>query len=333
MKNIYKLLKFNRFIKNETIKNLGIFLLHLTGKRYFGIFLDPIFMCNLRCKMCYFSDEKQRKEKQSRALTLEEIEKIANAFFHRALKLQIGCGAEPSLFKLNRELILLGKQKRIPYVSMTTNANRITKEDWTSFLDAGLDEVTLSLHGVKKETYEYFMTNASYEAFLSSLKALTELKVNYPDFKIRINYTVNQDNLQELADLFEVFDEYSIDILQLRPIQNLGNTEYQDFSWNALIEQYDKIVNVLRENAIRKKILFIAPAKEDLTKTENESSAILDSTYFYISSRSCWKHDFDLNKDSFESYSKRTGLTKKLWKKIFQKDKNYTKRKLNYDIR
>jgi MoaA/NifB/PqqE/SkfB family radical SAM enzyme len=61
MKNIYFLFKVNRLIKSFRIKSLGIYFLHLFGKRYYGIFLDPVYACNLRCRMCYFSDEEKRK--------------------------------------------------------------------------------------------------------------------------------------------------------------------------------------------------------------------------------------------------------------------------------
>lgn len=333
MKNIYKLIKLNRYIKSPRLRHLGVYLFHLFGKRYFGVFVDPVFACNLRCKMCYFSDDQIRKSKLTRALTEEEVEQIANAFFHRAMKVQIGCGAEPSLYKNNAHIISLAKQKGVPYVSMTTNANLYKEDDWKELLDAGLDEVTLSLHGVEKDTYEYFMTNANYEAFLDSLKSLTKLKKLY-NLNVRVNYTVNKDNLRELARFFDVFNEYSIDYLQVRPIQQLGDTAYSDFSWNDIVEQYDSVIEKLRNEAKERGVTYIAPTKDDLTKEENESSSITESTYFYFNSRWHWKEDFDMEKDTYESYAKRTHLGRKLFRKIFLKEKNNLKNKknLNYEI-
>ena len=40
---------------------MGLWLFHVLGKRYIGVFLDPVLACNFRCKMCYFSDEEKRK--------------------------------------------------------------------------------------------------------------------------------------------------------------------------------------------------------------------------------------------------------------------------------
>jgi MoaA/NifB/PqqE/SkfB family radical SAM enzyme len=335
MNKVYALVKFNRFIKSQRIKQLGIYLLHTLRKRYFAVFLDPVIACNLRCKMCYFSDDSVRKAKLSRPFTIDEVEKVAHAFFHRALKLQIGCGAEPSLFFHNKEIIRLAKEKRIPYISMTTNANHFKENDWEELLEAGLDEVTLSLHGVNKDTYEYFMTNASYETFLHSLKILTELKKKYPAFKIRLNYTVNRDNLHELSSLFDTLKNFSFDILQIRPIQQLGDTAYNNFSWDTIIEQYDNVIGNLRKEAVARRITFISPSKKDLTKVENDNDNIVQSTYFYISPKTCWQDDFDLNTDTYDSYAKRTHLGKKLLREVFRKNKptGHSIRNLNYEVR
>ncbi|GHT62503.1 hypothetical protein FACS189451_07010 [Bacteroidia bacterium] len=284
--------------------------------------------------MCYFSDDEKRKTLPHGMFKQEDLPRLAGAFFYRALKLQIGCGAEPSLFPHNKELIRLGKEKKVPYISMTTNANRYKEQEWRELAAAGLDEITLSLHGITKSTYEYFMTGASYEAFHFSLRILTDLKKEYPGFKIRINYTVNKDNLQELASFFEIFGGYRFDILQVRPIQQLGNTAYNDFSWDAIYAQYDSVIEKLKAECVQNHVTFMAPSKHDLIKTKNADSTLTDSTFLYISPRTCWKDDFDLQTDTYDSYTKRNHWGRKLFAKIFQREKmaTHTKKQLNYDI-
>ena len=105
-KNIYKILRLGTKIKSTRLKLFGIWLLHCSHKRYIGIFLDPILACNLRCKMCYFSDPEKRKTYRG-SFTQEDITRIAQSLFHRALKLQIGCGAEPTLYKVLDQVIAL----------------------------------------------------------------------------------------------------------------------------------------------------------------------------------------------------------------------------------
>ena len=111
--NFYKLLKLFSQIKSPRIKLGGLLAMHVLKKRYIGIFLDPVLACNLRCRMCYFSDAEKRKQMQG-ILAEEDVKLIAKALFHRALKLQIGCGAEPTLYKSLPSLVRLGKQYGIP---------------------------------------------------------------------------------------------------------------------------------------------------------------------------------------------------------------------------
>ena len=87
--NIYRLLQLNRKIKSHRIKFLGLFILHTFNKRYLAVNLDPVMACNLRCKMCYFTDEDYVKTLKGQ-FNDDDIEQVAKTIFRRALKLQIG---------------------------------------------------------------------------------------------------------------------------------------------------------------------------------------------------------------------------------------------------
>lgn len=318
----------------------GLFLLHITGKRYLGVFLDPVMACNFRCKMCYFSDEEKRKSMRG-TLHSEELRLVAHALFHRALKLQIGCGTEPSLSKDLAELVRLAAQYNIPYISLTTNGSLLTRDKLMEMVASGLHEITISTHGVKKETYEYLMTNGKFEDFLRLLSDLTAVKVVYPSFKIRINYTVNADNFQELGRFWDTFEGVPIDILQIRPVQKIGNTEYTNFQLAGIHACYDRVIAPLVNACKEKRVICIYPEKEDLMALEQDSERLENDiesfTYCYISPRYCWEDDFDFRKDTFESYSRRIGLGRKIFKAIFRRKKKsaasgaYT-RKMNYTV-
>ncbi|RZV67600.1 MAG: radical SAM protein, partial [Flavobacteriaceae bacterium] len=116
--NIYRLLKLNRMVKNHRIKFLGLFFLHKFNKRYLAVNLDPVLACNLRCQMCYFTDSEILKTLKGQ-LTDDELHRIADLIFKRALKLQIGCGTEPTLYKNLDKIVALGKKYNVPYISLT----------------------------------------------------------------------------------------------------------------------------------------------------------------------------------------------------------------------
>lgn len=319
-------------IKNHRIKFLGLYLLHKFNKRYLAVNLDPVMACNLRCKMCYFTDSDYVKTLKGQ-FKEEDLELVAKAIFKRALKLQLGCGTEPTLYKNLPKLVELGKAYKVPYISITTNANLLTEEKIEELLEAGLNEFTISLHGVHKESYENFMNKASYEKFQNAFLAFEKLKRSY-DFKVRINYTFNKDNFYELKDIFKHYSPKSFDILQIRPIRKIGNTEYNDFDISSLKEDYPELINTLRATSNQNGITLLAPYSLEDLSGKNESSFIFNYTFCYVSPNSFWKEGFNWREVSFNAYSREIGWGRTLFKNIF-KSKSELKSlsdRLNYEI-
>lgn len=330
--NIYKLLQLNRKIKSHRIKFLGLYLLHRFNKRYLAVNLDPVMACNLRCKMCYFTDADYVKTLKGQFKDIE-LEQVAKTIFKRALKLQIGCGTEPTLYKNLVNVVALGKKYQVPYISITTNANLLNEEKIEALVKAGLHEFTISLHGVHKESYESFMKKASYEKFHNAFKAFAKLKKQY-DFKVRINYTFNKDNFYELQDFFKHFDGNSFDILQIRPIQKIGNTEYNDFDLESIRTDYPKIIRQIKSSCRANNIMLLAsdtiPKKNEI----NDSSLIFDYTFCYISPNKFWKDGFNWREETFNAYSKKIGWRKQLLANVFKSKKELKSlsNRLNYEI-
>lgn len=328
--NIYSLLKLNRLLKNPFAVGFGIWLFHVLNKRYLAIFFDPILACNLRCKMCYFSNEEKRKTFKG-FFADNDLSRIAEVIFPHALKLQIGCGAEPTLFKHNVQIVKLAKQYKIPYISLTTNANLLSSDLIEDLLDAGLNEFTISLHGVNKESYEYLMQGASYEKFLSALNEISRIKDQYTNSKLRVNFTVCEENMDELEDFFKVFDAVKIDILQVRPMQDIGGEKKNIVNQSSFNKKFNTVSLLLKDECSKRNITYIAPLQLEEKMKENRSSSIMDSTYCYISPRCFFHSDLDWHNETFRQYAKRTKYAKRLFKQIFSK-KQYSSKHLGYEI-
>ena len=330
--NVYKLLRLNRLIKNHRIKFFGLYVLHKLNMRYLAVNLDPVMACNLRCKMCYFTDKDYVKKLKGQ-LKDDELERIAKVIFKRALKLQIGCGTEPTLYKNLVKVVELGKAYKVPYISLTTNANLLDEEKIKALLNAGLNEFTISLHGVEKESYENFMKKASYEKFHNVFNVFAKLKKEY-NFKVRINYTFNKDNFYELKSFFNHFNGNSFDILQIRPIQKLGETEYNDFNLDTIRPDYPELIKTIKLNCKTNNITLLAPDKIPNKNEENSSSFIFDYTFCYISPNKFWKPEFNWKEQSFNDFSNQIGWNKTLFSNIFKSKselRNLSNR-LNYEI-
>jgi len=330
----YKLLKLNQWIKNPRLKIFGIYLLHLFNRRYLAVHFDPVNACNLRCKMCYFTDKDYVKTLKG-IFPESELPLFASSILDRAVKLQIGCATEPTLYKNLEKVITLGKEHQVPFISMTTNANNLELDKLKKWAKAGLDEITVSLHGVFKETYEELMGKGDFNRFIESLGYITELKKEFPNFKLRVNYTFNEDNFEELKSFWSIFDDINIDVLQIRPIKKIGNTEYNNFSLENIMPKYAELYAQLNAECQKKHTLLLAPSMDQLKIRISNQSIVQNFTYCYISPTAFWKEGFDWKNENFNEFSSRTHWAKKMLKLVFSSKKELEKLKnesLNYEV-
>lgn len=343
--NIYGLLRLVG--KNRIpgfVKLLGLWGMHVTGRRSIGIFLDPVLACNLRCRMCLFSSESHRAEMKG-MLDKRQLDSIDRGLFRHALKLQIGCGAEPTLYPSLEGIVERGKRAGIPYISLITNGQLIGKGKVSleRLVNAGLSEITISMHGTRKETYEYLMPGSDFSLLLELLKEIGRTKEKYPQFKARVNFTVNSMNVVDLEKdrFWKIWPEgVRPDIVQLRPVQNLGDSTWTDFDLTPLKERYDSTIGAIAEECRRQNIMCIVPEKEQLdevaTSQKGVEAIIEDYSYCYVSPKGAYKPDYDWNKDTFESYHRRHHTGRRLLRSVFShsagRDKKTTK-KLNYTVK
>lgn len=343
--NIYRLLRFaGANGLPPSLKIMGLWAMHLLGKRTLGIFIDPVMACNLRCKMCYFSDPAKRATLKG-VVTDGYLDKVEKALFHRALKLQIGCGAEPTLYPQLPSLIARGKRCGIPYISLTTNGQLIAngKIDLRSLVASGLNEITLSLHGTTREIYESLMPGANFDNLRSLLKDVSSVKQEFGDFKLRVNYTINSQNIADLTPekFWGLFKETLPDIIQLRPVQKIGESEWDDFDLSPIRENYDATICAIEKRSRELGIVVIAPSLYNLDQVASEqngsSATIEDLTYCYVSPQSCYKDDFNPDTETYESYHRRKRTASKLFSRIFRPNaanrSRKTTKKLNYDVK
>lgn len=313
--NYYKILRLNRLVKSERLKIFGVGILYLFRKRYLNVFLDPNLTCNFKCKMCYFSDPDYKPEKSR--MDSDLIIKIADNFFKYALKLQIGCGAEPGLFLHNDQIIKSAKKHGVPHISFTTNASLLSYEKIRELAEAGLDEIIISMHGTSKDVYESMMPGAKFEKLHEVLKSVTEIKTEFKQFKLRINYTVNPDNIDDLNSFGDYIERYSIDILQIRPIRKLGNTEYSDFDLKRKQEQYSEVVNLLEDKCKKYSVVSLITHKLPELKLYRQTLDIAKYTYCYISPKYFGVDNYNPTTATFRQHLKKNNFLLRILNDVF----------------
>ncbi len=314
----YKLLRINRLITNHRIKFALLFLADVFNIRYLCLRFDPIVSCNLKCQMCYFSIDEWRKS-HGGSFRIDQINKLSEIFFKKTYQLYIGCGAEPTLHRNYIDIINLGKEKKIPFIGLVTNGQLLSEVEIRRIIRSGLNEISISSHGVKKRTYETLMANASFDKLINLLSLLDKLKSEYQSKQpvLRINYTVNPDNLDELSDFFEVYGHFDIRILQIRPIIDLGDTIYKDKNLLPFADKYNHIIDNLYLECHKRGITLLATRIDPFITDSDNSALILNYVRRYISPQIVWEDDFDWENESLKEYSKRIKFRYTLFKNIF----------------
>jgi molybdenum cofactor biosynthesis enzyme MoaA len=307
------LVRLNRAIKNNSIKFFAVYIADVLGLRYTIVRFDPISACNLRCQMCYFSDPHWLQDNRGK-FSREEIEKIAREFFPRALQLYVGCSMEPTVYKDFPSIIKMASTYRVPFISMVSNGQLITEAHLNQLIDHGLKELTLSTHGVRRETYERLMVNASYDKFLTLLSALKRLKQAKGSStpRLRLNYTVNPDNLAELQNFFDVFGEFEVATLQVRPIIDLGNVAYKNKDMTPFLTRYNGVLESLAKECSRRGIRLLFNRWDPTYAAPNTYAPVYTSVVRFVRPGKVWDDGYNIMEESYEAFSKRSGFRERM---------------------
>jgi molybdenum cofactor biosynthesis enzyme MoaA len=317
------LIKLNRVITSNRLKFLAVLAADLLGARHLIVRFDPVQACNLRCAMCYFSNDEWLKNNAVSRFSNDDISRLADMFFPLALQLYIGAATEPTVYKGYPALVTLGKRYKIPFIGFTTNGQLLTPASIRLLIEAGLDEITLSTHGVNKETYETQMQGASFDTYHRNLKTIVDLKrqLGMKTPAIRINYTVNPDNLAELRHFFHRFGEYGISTLQVRPIVDFGNTDYKNKDLMAHRNEYNEIIGSLISEC-RRRGIYILVNKDDPGYEEYNKFAVVyqKAALRYLGPGRVWKDGFDFKSETYRKHASRTGYRRELLKYVLKGD-------------
>jgi MoaA/NifB/PqqE/SkfB family radical SAM enzyme len=264
--------------------------------------------------MCYFSDSNKRKELKGK-LTTEDMTNMARIFFPKAVQLVVGCGAEPTMNREFMELLKLAKSYRIPNTSIVTNGLLLRDSHLQQLIELGIDEIILSAHGLQAENYEHFMVNGKFKQFTHLLDKINQLKHNFNSTKpkVRINFTVNEVNIDDLTLFSSFADTFNFDTFQVRPINDIGG-KYTKKLDDKNTTKYNKIINMLQKECNTRNILLLANTTDITYQVKNRDTYILESIYTYLSPKTENQLQLDFSKHSLRQFKKRIKWNRNLLK-------------------
>jgi len=187
----------------------------LIEARLLPIYLDlnTLNRCNVSCVMCppaIRHDQQGIKRDPYYRLTLDEYRSLTDGLNVKTAHF-VGAYAEPLL---NKDIFTLVQHAHDTgaFTAITTNAMPLSIAFAERLVDAGLDMMSISLHGATKATAEAVMLKSNFERVIENIRVLQEVKRNRGTTRpeIYFNFVSQLVNVREIPDFVDLAASLSV---------------------------------------------------------------------------------------------------------------------------
>lgn len=210
--------------------------------KYFQI--ETARVCNARCPYCASNQWDKSTPFMSDALFNKVVDEIRdyNGWINWVC---ISRAGEPLLDRKIGTRVRILKQAGIRRVNMTTNASMLNESKARELLEAGLDEIMLSIDSIEKAEYEKIKIGLDFHAVMKNIESFMNLRQEINQEVIVRVRAVSFFNLDEKehrikADRWEAFWKQfrrPQDRIYMKRPHNWGNQKF----WDGNIPSYDLV--------------------------------------------------------------------------------------------
>lgn len=204
--------KIINFIKVELDYRLA--RTNCTGKPW-SAKIEPTNICNLQCTYCPREDAPYGLG----MMPLENFQRLVDEIKEHTFIIAIHLWGEPLLHKQLPEMIRYARASKIgTYIS--SNFNRLTKEQAKSIIESKLDMLTICVDGSEQETYEVFRKGGKLSKVLKNIelfiKTRNEMKSKYP--YIEMQFLVTPQTEHEIPRVKQLARQLGVDTFKAKPV-------------------------------------------------------------------------------------------------------------------
>lgn len=189
------------------------------------IFIEPINTCNARCVMCGIDFDSRARAVMSDEL-IDKIAEELSGYKDHIEKVMLYLDCEPLLDRNLHLKIARLKAAGLKRVNISTNGSILTRRKATEIINAGLDEIYISIDSLDKETFEAIRIRLNfdkvYKNTLEFIKVRNELN---PDLVVRIQMISMEENQSEADTYAEHWSHYlgPGDQIAIQKVHNWGH--------------------------------------------------------------------------------------------------------------
>lgn len=203
-------------------------------------------LCNNNCIFCLDGDRKDRFHKNEKQIKREIDEGLKEGATRLVLS-----GGEPTIHPNILEFIRYGKEKGYKRIQIITNGRMLAYRSFVASLkETGLDEVTFSLHGHKKEIHEA-MTRVpgSFTEIVRGVKNAINA-----GFIVNSDTTITKINYKYLPEIISYIHSLGVNEVNLMSIVPFGNAwknrERVIYEFGEVVPYVEEVIRFCRKNNI-----------------------------------------------------------------------------------
>jgi len=192
--------------------------------RFFEI--ETVNSCNARCIMCGIDFDSRPKSNMDDALFAKITDEISN-YTDYVEKVMLYLDGEPLIDKKLPHRIKMMKDAGVKKVSISSNGSLLNEKNSVAIIEAGLDDIYLTIDSLKKETYEAIRVRLDFDEVYNNVINFISLrnKLN-PQLMIRVQMILQELNQNERDDFIPHFEKLlsPTDQIVVQKAHNWGST-------------------------------------------------------------------------------------------------------------
>lgn len=202
--------------------------------------IEPAALCNLQCPECPIGSHLLTRP--SNFVNPDDytrwLDEMQPGLFYLILYFQ----GEPLLHREFVEMVSRARQRRI-HTLTSTNAQMITETMARQLVEAGLEEIIVSVDGTTEETYRRYRRGGTLDKAVKGVENLVgarkDLKKSYPF--IRLQFIVMRHNEHQIGDIKALGKKLGVDRVELKTAQIYDPTDpHQILPTNEKYARYRK---------------------------------------------------------------------------------------------
>lgn len=200
------------------------------------LWIEPTPFCNLKCPMCPQSDDRITDVTKGKTyMDLELYKKIIDEAADHVYDINLAHRGESTFHKSLPEMIRYAADKGIK-TRLHTNATILNENMSRALIESGLDLMSFSFDGFKKEPYERIRVRSNFEKTLANILQFLRIK---KQLRTQKPYTVFQvieldGNTEGKEEFIRQFDDLPLDSLYIKKPHNWAGI----INGNPVIDQY-----------------------------------------------------------------------------------------------